>query len=306
VHLNVFGFPANEDPYEIKIRITGDTAFDTVEVTDISQQQQEADHELTEKAKALIAAIKSQIHIKDTVRGAKFSFGPETPTPEIEPEASPTGSGKYYVYVHRDAAGRIFYVGKGHGYRAGAKDRHPSWQWYVDTRLGGQYTVQIVSYHETEEEALNVEADYIDKYGAQLINWQNPGRDIDLKAAEQYWSSKKDNQAFVAETRPLETSDPSQAVVRYHEAMSKMYEYESLVLERGLLAEYFQEMGHDKFRGDCNILDRLTLCLWKLGCYQDLIKVVDEFTKFSPGSLELTIMQGSLKRRTKAVSKLAG
>ncbi|MGO9094840.1 MAG: hypothetical protein ACLQGV_06410 [Bryobacteraceae bacterium] len=236
----------------------------------------------------------------------KFSFrSPSAPTREMEPGAGPAGSGQYYVYVHRDAAGHIFYVGKGRGDRAKAQDRHPSWQWYVDTRLHGKYTVQIVSYHDTEEEALNVEADYIERCGPQLINWQNSGRDFDYEALDRYWSAKKDNQAFVAGTRPLETSDPPQAVAQYQEAMSKMYEHESLVLERGLLAEYQQEMGYGKSRGDCNILNRLTLCLWKLGRYQDLIEAVDEFATFSPGSLGLTIMQGSLKRRAKAASRLA-
>jgi hypothetical protein len=89
---------------------------------------------------------KYEFSVKDTVRGVKFSFGSaNVSTPDIEPGASPTGSGQYYVYVHRDAAGHIFYVGKGRGDRAKGQYRHPSWQWYINTRLEGKYTVQIVS-----------------------------------------------------------------------------------------------------------------------------------------------------------------
>lgn len=218
---------------------------------------------------------------------------------EIEPDAVPVGSGDYYVYVHRDNKGKIFYVGKGNGRRAWSRDRHPVWQHYVDTRSGGQFTVQIISYHDTEEDALAAESRYIAQYGSQLVNWQNPGRNFDYKAIEQYWAAKKANAIFVAETRQLELSSPVLAVERYQEAMQKMYDYESLVLERGLVADLDREMGMEEYRGDKKILDRLTLCLWKQGRYRELVNSVDTFVKRYP-RLWGPMMDGILKRKTKS------
>jgi hypothetical protein len=234
-----------------------------------------------------------------------ISFGAETDNlPEIAPDAKPTGHGEYYVYVHRDKNGQIFYVGKGRGDRAWSKDHHPVWHQYVESRCGGQYTVQIVSYHQTEDEALSVESGYIAKYGPQLVNWQNSGRDFDYKTIERYWAAKKANQAFVAETRPLETSNPSLAIERYQEAMRRMYEYESLELEHGLVADLNREMGMEEYRGDKKILDRLTLCLWRERRYKELIGSVNEFVKLYPRLWGPT-MDAILKRKAKAESLLA-
>jgi len=234
-----------------------------------------------------------------------ISFGSSSEElPEIDPQAAPVGKGDFYVYVHRDNEGRIFYVGKGRGDRAWSKDHHPVWYQYVDSRCRGQYIVQIVSYHETEDEALSVESGYIAKYGQQLVNWQNSGRGIDYKVIEQYWTAKKANQAFVAETRPLETSNPALAIERYQEAMHRMYEYESLVLERGLIADLNREMGMEEYRGDKKILDRLTLCLWRQGRYRELVESVNEFVKLYPRIWGPT-MDAIQKRKAKSESVLA-
>lgn len=224
--------------------------------------------------------------------------------PDIAPDATPTGHGEYYVYVHRDKNGQIFYVGKGRGDRASSKDRQPVWNQYVESRCAGQYTVQIVSYHQTENEALSVESAYISKYGPQLVNWQNPGRGFDYKTIDKYWAAKKANQAFVAETRQLETSSPSLAIERYLEAMRNMYEYESFELERGLVADLNREMGMEEYRGDKRILDRLTLCLWREKRYKELADSVNEFVKLYPRLWGPT-MDAILKRRAKAESILA-
>jgi hypothetical protein len=224
--------------------------------------------------------------------------------PEIDSQAVPIGHGEHYVYAHRDNSGQIFYVGKGCGQRAWSKDRHPVWHQYVENRCGGRYVVQIVSYHETEDDALAVESEYIGRYGPQLVNWENASRGFDYKALEQYWAMKKANQVFVAETRPLETSNPALAIERYQEAIRRMYEYESLVLERGLVADLNREMGMEEYRGDKKILDRLTLCLWKQARHRELVESVNKFVSLYP-RLWGPMMDGILKRKAKSESILA-
>ena len=110
----------------------------------------------------------------------------------------------------------------------------------------------------------------------------------DWRTAVKYHAARDANRAFVAETRSLEVSDPAQAVIRYSQAMGRMYEYEKLIEGRW---------------GDDHILDRLTLCLWKLARYQELIDCVSEFAGQFPG-VQSTIMAGILKRKSKAESRL--
>ena len=189
-----------------------------------------------------------------------MTFGPTPFATEISAEDAPTGTGQWYVYCHRDRAGQIFCIGKGTGNRAWSKDRHPIWHQYVETRSESKFIVQIVSYHETSDEAEGVEQSFIARYGAQLVNWINVGRDTDFAACDRYRTAKNANQKFVAETKVFESSDPSKAVERYRQAMAAMYDYSTIVLERGLVAELNAEIFRSG--GDDNILDRLTLCLF--------------------------------------------
>lgn len=198
----------------------------------------------------------------------RISIGPEPSATEIAADNALTGTGQWYVYCHLDCAGRIFYVGKGTSKRAWSTVRHLVWHQYVATRSDGKFTVQIVSYHETSDEAERVEQSFIARYGAQLVNWINPGRDTDFAACDRYWAAKKANQKFVADTEAFESSDPSQAVERYRQALAEMYNYSAIVLERGLVAELRAEIFRSG--GDDNILDRLTLCLFRLGRYEEL------------------------------------
>ena len=189
----------------------------------------------------------------------------------------------YYVYFHRDKAGSIFYIGKGTKRRADSLDRHPAWKKYVAERLLGEYTVEIHADGLTEEQAEDLEWSLICQYGEQLINWFNPGRAFDYQALEQFHALRDKNRAFVAATKQYEASDPQLAVERYSQALKAMREYESITLERGLVAE----MGIGPNWGDPNILDRLTLCLSKLGRLEEAIAVTDSYFRDFPSALNL-------------------
>ena len=231
-------------------------------------------------------------------------FGPPPSDTPVELDQKPTGTGKFYVYVHRDPSGQIFYVGKGTGRRAWSDQRHSVWHKYVQERCGGTYTVQIVSYHERSDDAEQSEGRLISRYGKQLVNWDNSERQFDYPALERFHAAGNANRAFVAETKPLERTDMEQAVERYKQAMLRMYEYESITLERGLIPEMisgsFQCGG-----GGINILDRLTLCLDRLGHDRELNEAVDDFLRRFPQAAGLGMMQPILKRRERAKRKMA-
>lgn len=206
----------------------------------------------------------------------------------------------YYVYFHRDKAGSIFYVGKGTKRRANSLDRHPAWKKYVAEHLLGEYTVEIHADGLTEDQAEELESALISEYGEQLINWFNAGRTFDYKALEKFHALRDKNRDFVAATKQYETSDLELAARRYSQALSAMREYEALTLERGLVAE--MDVGPNW--GDLNILDRLTICLSKLGRFVEAAAVSDEYFRDFPTALKLAAGKRILARIEKIKCKL--
>jgi hypothetical protein len=206
----------------------------------------------------------------------------------------------YYVYFHRDGAGNIFYVGKGTDRRAWSNDRHPVWHKYVAERLGGRYSVEIHRDGLTEPEAEALEDQLIAEFGEQLVNWINPGRKFDYEALETYHRLRDANRRFVEDTKALEASDPAGAVERYLTAMIRMREYEAMTLERGLISEL--SGGPDW--GDPNILNRLTLCLQKLGRYTEMIERADQYFAEFPSARNLSIGKQVITRIDKARTKV--
>ncbi|MCL4315753.1 MAG: hypothetical protein M1527_02645, partial [Gammaproteobacteria bacterium] len=153
----------------------------------------------------------------------------------------------------------------------------------------------------TEAEAEELESSLITEYGRQLINWINPGRDFDYQAIERFHKLRDENRQYVAETRPFENTDLQQAIARYRKALITMSEYEAITTERGLVAE----MGVGPGWGDPNILDRLTLCLIKLGRPQEAINEAEKYFADFPSALTLAIGK-RIKARIEKQRKVTG
>ena len=208
--------------------------------------------------------------IEITAGKISMSDAPE----EVDPQLEAAGR-VFYVYVHRDKAGNVFYVGKGRDRRAWSTERHDVWHHYVKTRLQGQYDVEIVRSGLLNSEAEALEAELVNEQGERLVNWINSGRRFDYKAIDRYWALRQANELLIAETWPLERTDPELAVSRYRDAMNRMYEYEGIELERGLVAELTAELGGPA--GNNTLLDRLTLCLCNLGRVEEAAAEADRY-----------------------------
>lgn len=204
---------------------------------------------------------------------------------------------KYYVYVHEDDRGKIFYVGKGTGRRAWKKNRHPIWAKYVAERLAGSYRVRIMRDGLTDDESTNFEGELIERYGSELVNWINPGRQFDYEALRKYHAARDANRKFVADTKLLEANQLEEAIKRYYLALSTLREYEALVLERGLVAEL---SGGRNF-GDPAILDRLTLCLIRGKRVAEAAKVTAEYFRDFPSAADMKVGKRIIWR----ISKIA-
>src|SRR5258706_5574792 len=88
---------------------------------------------------------------------------------DVDKKCSP---GRFYVYLHRDPEGAVFYVGKGTGDRAYDRDRAPEWHEYL-TRFAGRFTVEIPRRDISEDDALDLEDAFMRRHAATIVNRQN-------------------------------------------------------------------------------------------------------------------------------------
>lgn len=238
--------------------------------------------------------------------------------PKLIP-AGKQGRRGFYVYFHRDKRAQVFYVGKGTGRRAWSKDRDALWHRYVETRSGGQYTVEIVRDGLLEREAEELESELITEHGEQLVNWDRPwpsieliladgqvvmktlrdsGRKTDSAALERYNRMRDANLKFVRESRLIEESNPEQAISDFRKAFETMREYENIEYEHGLVADLMAEL--DEKIGDPIILDRLTLCLKKLQRPAEMIAEAERYFAEFPGAKSTSLGKNILKRVERA------
>lgn len=133
------------------------------------------------------------------------------------------------------------------------------------------------------------------QYGAQLVNWANFGREIDYPAFERQRRLRDANMLLVAETRNLEEKDLALAVERYRQAIKAQREYEAIAFERGLAGELAAEIRIP----DVKILDRLTLCLVKLGRAKEARQEAETFFAESPRARDTAMSKRIMQRVTK-------
>jgi hypothetical protein len=168
---------------------------------------------------------------------------------------------EFYVYVHRDSTGAVFYVGKGRARRAWSRSRTPVWHRYVDDHLEGRYDVEIVRDALTHGEALEHESAEIARHGPALVNWLNPARAFDAAALERVRLLRADTLARVGSAQFLEERAPVEALRRYRLALADVLVYSRMPVERGRLAD----LKDVDLRGEPIVLDRLTRLLERLG-----------------------------------------
>jgi len=208
-----------------------------------------------------------------------------------------------YVYAHLGPGRTPFYIGKGTGARAWSTDRDAHWHHFVRTRCGGTYEVAILADDLDDGDALELEAELIAQHGTTLTNWVNPGRQFDYAALDRFHKLRDATTSFISATRPLETNDPEQAVVRYRQAIEQMHEYCAITYEIGLVADLRKELGKPA-HGDIAALDRLTLVLRKLGRFNEIVERVDAYFAHYPFSV--TPNHPANKRRIEAIDILTG
>jgi hypothetical protein len=236
--------------------------------------------------------------------------------PAIPPEANQTNPRQWYVYAHMDETGSIFYVGKGTGRRAwsdSGRARHEHWYWYVEKHLRGKYSVQILVDDLDEDKALLYEdawMSYLDP--DRLINWANYYR-TNAGDQERYAKAttlREETKQLIERAAAWEKTNAQRAIDSYLKALRSIDRYApSFHAQRptGLIGMISDEIARstgreDLMKGDVIVIDRLTLCLKKLGRGEEAAKHADQY--FAKYPYDARLKQGIAVQ--KRVNKLVG
>ena len=115
--------------------------------------------------------------------------------------------------------------------------------------------------------------------------------DIDYDASAEYHRLYRATRLLVNETRPLEASDPPEAVARYRRALTTLSECRELARVKGLDAH-----GYALNQTDAIPIDRLTRCLVAIGNVEEASKELDTFVEVFPHAADMTLVKSARER----------
>jgi hypothetical protein len=204
----------------------------------------------------------------------------------------------FYVYGHYDENDKLFYVGKGKGKRAWSRrNRHCYWERYVEKNLTGEYKVKIIADNLSDREAQILENRIMADNASQIVNWINWERDEDFELGDKRNAFWKKNRQLIEEARQLEKSNLELAVKTYKKAIAAIAEYSFIVDLGGLLGQLIREEREELgYRGEFVAIDRLTLCLKKLGRIEEAAAEADAYFDKYRGDLALKAAENVQRR----------
>jgi hypothetical protein len=114
---------------------------------------------------------------------------------------------------------------------------------------------------------------------------------MDFEAAAEYHRRNDANRQFVKETRLLERSDLEAAVVRYRRAIDALCECRDMARTKGL-----ERYGFTLNQTDAAPIDRLTLCLVKMGRANEAAAELDRFAALFPLTRGMALLERAKAR----------
>ncbi|MCX5830148.1 MAG: hypothetical protein NTV58_19435 [Deltaproteobacteria bacterium] len=244
---------------------------------------------------------------KLTNLGVELSLHEDDIPGPLEPaiDADQVHPRQYYVYAHLDSSGQVFYVGKGMGRRAWSIDRHPLWSRYVDKHLKGEYQVRILHDNLSAADAEEVEAEWIAQCSDTVVNWCNMGRETDFEALDRYNSIRAVNLSLIQQAKAIEKYDLDKAASMYIQAIEAIHAYAFITYEKGLVGQLLEEEAAELgIHGEVDALDRLTICLIKLGRLTEAVQYTNTYFALYRRDMQFGVAIRIAKRVNKSLARM--
>ena len=142
-----------------------------------------------------------------------------------------------------------------------------------------------------EKPSLGVVLDSALATGARLSHY-DPNHTPDYDRCAEYHERRRANEAFIAETKPLEVSECEEAIRRYRAALQTTRDIEAFSIEHDLFPGYVGGVQEKNVR----VLDRLTMCLIKAGHSAEAVVETDRYFADCPLAAKLTLASAVRKR----------
>jgi hypothetical protein len=119
--------------------------------------------------------------------------------------------------------------------------------------------------------------------------------DIDYEASVEYHRMNQANRLLVKETRSVEKTRPEEAVVRYRRAIEVLSECRDFARQKALEAH-----GYRLNQTDAIPIERLVICLLKMGKVEEAAKELYLFIEAFPDTREMRLVSASAERISRA------
>lgn len=213
----------------------------------------------------------------------------------------PCKPGSFYVYVHKDIRGKVFYVGKGTGDRARSEDRGTDWCDYVERILGGTYEVEIIRDRISEQDALAIEDALMEEYAHTIINRQNIHAPTDATQLLAYSDAMNASTREFNAARNFEMAGAVDEAGRSYDASyahfvrATKHKYDRSARQQLLLPEI----------GPNQIVDRYTKFLARQGMNRRVVEFSEQYFRDFPTVAENTTVVAIRKRMERSRKELA-
>jgi hypothetical protein len=172
--------------------------------------------------------------------------------------------------------------------------------------LGGNYKIQILQDNLSDEEAEELEANWIAQCADSLVNWVNAGRPTDFSVLAECNRLRDANRALIESAKHTERTDLEAAASMYVRAIEAISSYVTISYEKGLVAQLLEEESAEQgINGELEALDRLSLCLTRLGRPEEAASRADQYFALYRRDLRLAASERITKRIEKARSRTA-
>lgn len=251
------------------------------------------------------------ISARYTNLGIILSFG-DKPRERLVPiEGTPQHKPRRcYVYAHVAPDGKYFYIGRGTGKRAWKGERHFLWHRYVNTRLKGKFSVIILQDNLSFKKAEWLESEWIAQEGRTLVNWINSERQTDNAMLNRLNKLRDENRNLMNRAKAAEKTDLNGASKMYIQAIADFDVYADMDIEceLGLVGQLMKEWRAEGIAevgrsGKIEAMDRLSLCLVKLGKAKEAEQHMQEYFKKYKADVCLPVSERIRRRVEKALSK---